>query len=79
MLPTTMRLEPTATFSGNWRILHTNTASNVSSGPTISDTYSNVSAVYLLATCSASLTAGQGVAINANNDTDAHLLLDSEL
>jgi len=78
-LPTTMRLEPTATFSGNWRILHTNTASTVSSGPTINDSYCSVSAVYMQATCSASLTAGQGAAINANNDTDAHVILDAEL
>ena len=47
--------------------------------PVTTESCCSVSAVYMGATCAASLTTGQGVAINANNDTDAHLLLDSEL
>ena len=79
-LPTTMRIEPTGTFSGNWRFIHTNTATAITSGPTINDTYSNVSAILMNATVgSTALTAGQGLAITQNNDVDAFLILDSEL
>ena len=79
-LPTTMRIEPTGTFSGNWRFIRTNTATAITSGPTINDTYSNVSAILMNATVgSTALTAGEGLAITQNNDADAHLILDSEL
>ena len=79
-LPTTMRLEPTATFSGNWRFVHANTATAISSGPTIIDVYSNAGAVYITGTVgSTALTAGAGLSLTQNNDVDAHLILDSEL
>jgi hypothetical protein len=75
-----MRIEPTGTFSGNWRFVHTNTATAITSGPTINDSYSNVSAIYLNATVgSTALTAGEGLGITQNSDADAHLILDSEL
>jgi len=79
-LPTTMRIEPTGTFSGNWRFVRTITATAITSGPIINDSYSNVSAIYLNATVgSTALTAGEGLGITQNSDADAHLILDSEL
>jgi len=79
-LPVTMRLEPTATVSGSFRVLYAGSAINVSSGPTIADAGCNVSAIELGATVgSTSLTVGQGVMLQANNDVDANVLLDAEL
>ena len=79
-LPTTMRLEPTITASGNWRVIHENTATAISSGPALTDLYSSVSTAAIIATVgSTALTAGSGAAIMQNNDADANLILDSEL
>ena len=79
-LPVTMHQEPTATVSGSFRVLYAGTAINVSSGPTIADAGCNVSAIELGATVgSTSLTVGQGVLLQANNDVDANVLLDAEL
>jgi len=79
-LPVTMRLEPTATVSGSFRVLYAGSAINVSSGPTIADAGCNVSAIELGATVgSTSVTVGQGVKLQANNDVEANVLLDAEL
>ena len=79
-LPTTMRVEPTITVSGNWRVIHENTATAISSGPVLTDAYSNVSTAAIVGTVgSAALTAGNGCAITQNNDADANIILDAEL
>ena len=79
-LPVSMRIEPTASFSGNWRVIRINTATAISSGPTIVDVFSTNSGASIAATVgSTALTAGQGISITANSDVDAHLILDSEL
>jgi len=78
-LPVTMRLEPTASFSGSFRVLRQATSQAVTSGPTIIDGYSSASSVGLNATTGASLTVGQAGVLTLNNDVDAHMILDSEL
>ena len=79
-LPTTMRVEPTITVNGNWRVIHENTATAISSGPVLTDAYSNVSTAAIVGTVgSAALTAGNGCAITQNNDADANIILDAEL
>ena len=79
-LPTTMRLEPTATFSGSWRFIHENTATAISSGPTLTDAYSSVSVAAMSGTVgSTALTQGNGAGLTQNNDADAHIILDAEL
>ena len=79
-LPVSMRIEPTASFSGDWRVIRINTATAISSGPTIVDAFSTNSGASIAATVgSTALTAGQGISITANSDVDAHLILDSEL
>ena len=79
-LPTTMRLEPTITVNGSWRVIHENTATAITSGPVLTDTYSSVSTAAIFATVgSAALTVGNGCAITQNNDADANIILDAEL
>jgi len=78
-LPVTMREEPTASFSGSFRVLRQATSQAVTSGPTIIDGYSSASSVGLNATTGASLTVGQAGVLTLNNDVDAHMILDSEL
>ena len=79
-LPTTMRLEPTATFTGAFRFNHENTAAAITSGPSIVDVYSSVSVVNITGTVgSTALTAGNGLALTLNDDNDANFILDAEL
>lgn len=79
-LKTTMRLEPTATFSGNWRFIHENTATAISSGPTVTDAFSTAGIIGLAATVgSTALTLGSGLALTQNDDVDANIIFDSEL
>jgi len=78
-LPVTMREEPTASFSGSFRVLRQATSQAVTSGPTIIDGYSSASSVGLNATTGTSLTVGQAGVLTINNDVDAHMILDSEL
>ena len=79
-LPTTMRLEPAMTVNGNWRVIHENLATAISSGPVLTDVYSSASSVAIFGTVgSTSLTVGNGCAITQNNDPDAHIILDAEL
>ena len=79
-LPTTMRIEPAMTVSGNWRVIHENLATAISSGPVLTDVYSSASSVAIFGTVgSTSLTVGNGCAITQNNDPDAHIILDAEL
>ena len=79
-LPTTMRLEPTITVNGSWRVIHENTSTAISSGPVLTDVYSSVSTAAIVGTVgSTALTAGNGCAITQNNDADAHIILDAEL
>tara|TARA_R110002110_G_scaffold144437_1_gene333634 strand:+ start:132 stop:1250 length:1119 start_codon:yes stop_codon:yes gene_type:complete len=79
-LPTTMRLEPTATFTGTFRFNHENTATIITSGPVINDIYSSVSVVNISGTVgSTALTLGSGLALTLANDNDANFILDAEL
>jgi len=79
-LPVTMRIEPTASFSGAFRIRRQATATAVSSGPVIIDSESSCSGIQLNATVgSTALTVGQGGTLGLNSDVDAHMILDAEL
>ena len=79
-LPTTMRLEPTATFTGAFRFNHENTATAITGGPGLFDIYSSVSVVNINGTVgSAALTVGNGLALTLANDNDANFILDAEL
>jgi len=79
-LPVTMRIEPTGTFSGNWRVLHAATATAVSSGPVLTDAGCTNSALLISSTVgSTALTVGQASGLGQNDDVDAHLILTAEL
>ena len=79
-LPVSMRIEPTASFSGAFRVRRQATATAVSSGPVIADAESSSSGIMLSATVgSTALTVGQGGTLSLNNDADAHMILDAEL
>ena len=79
-LPVAMRLEPTGSASGDFRLLYAGTAIAVSSGPTITDAGSNATSLEMgLTVGSAALTVGQGVLVQADGDVDAHIILDAEL
>jgi len=79
-LPVTMRIEPTGTFSGNFRVLHAATATAVSSGPVISDAASSNSCLLISSTVgSTALTVGQASGLGQNDDVDAHAIFDAEL
>jgi hypothetical protein len=79
-LPVTMRIEPTGTFSGNWRVLHAATATAVSSGPALADAGCTNSALLISSTVgSTALTVGQASGLGQDDDVDAHLILTAEL
>jgi len=79
-LPVTMRIEPTGTFSGNWRVLHAATATAVSSGPALADAGCTNSALLISSTVgSTALTVGQASGLGQDDDVDAHLILAAEL
>jgi len=79
-LPVTMRIEPTGTFSGDWRVLHAATATAVSSGPALSDAGCTNSSLLISSTVgSTALTVGQASGLGQNDDVDAHLILTAEL
>ena len=74
-----MRADTTITVSGNTRVHHKGTGTATSS-VAIDDNISNANRTGLNCGVSGTpLTAGEGGYLEQNNDTDAHIILDSEL
>ena len=72
-----MRTVPSLTSSGSFRIHKAGGASSVSGVAIDSDTSGSTS--FTIRCTTSSLTGGQGVFLEQNNDADAHVILDSEL
>jgi|TARA_R100000030_G_scaffold45940_1_gene34693 hypothetical protein len=79
MLPVTMREDPAIeSQSGNFRIHHANAGTAVTNIQ-IDDEICTSGVIHFNSTVSSGLTAGDGGQLQQNNDSDAHLIIESEL
>jgi len=79
MLPVTMREDPAIeSQSGNFRIHHANTGT-ATTNIQIDDEICTSGVIHFNSTVSSGLTAGDGGQLQQNGDSDAHLIIESEL